>query len=306
MVGEVLEYLSVKRGGIYVDGTLGGGGHARAILERAGADGFVLGIDRDREALARAARVFEGSAGRSALRHGNFCDIERHVADEGLQKVDGVVLDLGVSSEQLDTGERGFSFMRDGPLDMRMDTTQGTTAAHLVNEMTEAELAKIIMTYGEEKLATRIARAIAAARRSHSIASTLELAGLVERAAGGRRGRIHPATRTFQALRIAVNGELEAVRCGLEGALRVLREGGRLVVISFHSLEDRMVKRFMAGHAGRWVALHAGGEEWVGERPPVRLLTRHPVVPSEAESGSNPRARSAKLRALELCVAPCR
>jgi 16S rRNA (cytosine1402-N4)-methyltransferase len=213
--------------------------------------------------------------------------------------VDGVLLDLGVSSEQLDTPERGFSFMRDGPLDMRMDAEAGTTAADLVNNLSEEELKRVIVMYGEEPRAGRVARAIVAARRGRHVGSTLELAGLVEKALGPKRGRIHPATRTFQALRIAVNGEMDALRQGLDGALQVLREGGRLAVIAFHSIEDRIVKQFMAAHAGRWVARQEGGAAWVGLTPVVRVLTRRPAVPSDAECAENPRARSAKLRAME-------
>jgi 16S rRNA (cytosine1402-N4)-methyltransferase len=299
MVREVLDYLSVKPGGTYVDGTVGSGGHAGAILDRGGTGTLLLGLDRDREALARAAQTLSGSSGRSELRYGNFAEIVRHVGDEGLQAVDGVVLDLGVSSEQLDTPRRGFSFMRDGPLDMRMDTGEGVTAADLINTLSEAELTDLIMKFGEERRAGRVARVLVDARRRHTIDSTLELAGLVEKALGAKRGRIHPATRTFQALRIAVNGEMDALIQGLDGGLQVLREGGRLVVITFHSLEDRIVKQFMAAHAGRWVAQQEGGATWVGAAPSARVLTRHPAVPSVDECAENPRARSAKLRALE-------
>lgn len=299
MVKEVLDYLLVKPGGTYVDGTVGGGGIARTVLDRGGTGTFLLGIDRDRLALARAAAALDGSAGRSVLRHGNFAEIVRHVRDEGLHAVDGVVLDLGVSSEQLDSPERGFSFMHDGPLDMRMDGTAGITAADLVNTLSESELVDLIMNFGEERHAGRVARAIVAARRRHPISSTLELAGLVEKSLGGKRGRIHPATRTFQALRISVNGEMDALRQGLDGALQVLREGGRLVVIAFHSIEDRIVKQFMVAHAGRLVAKQEGGAAWVGATPLVRVLTRRPCVPSSCECAENPRARSAKLRALE-------
>ena len=299
MAREVLDYLSVRSRGIYVDGTVGSGGHARAVLDRGGTGTFLLGLDRDREALARSAAALDGLNGKGVLRHGNFADIARHVRDEGLQAVDGVVFDLGVSSEQLDTPERGFSFMRDGPLDMRMDGASGATAADLVNTLSEMELAGLITKFGEEPRSGRVARVLVAARQRHPIGSTLELAGLVEKALGPKRGRIHPATRTFQALRIAVNGEMDALRRGLDGALHVLREGGRLVVISFHSIEDRIVKQFMVAHAGRWVARQEGGSTWVGETPAIRILTRRPAVPSLAECAENPRARSAKLRAME-------
>lgn len=306
MVREVLDYLAVKPGGVYVDGTLGSGGHARAVLERGGAGTTVLGFDRDVEALARAKEAICGAPGRGVLRHGNFADAGRYLQEEGWKQVDGVLLDLGVSSDQLDTAGRGFSFMRDGPLDMRMDATGGRTAADLVNTMSESELRETIATYGEERAAWRIARAIVAERRRVPFSTTLQLAALVERAAGGRRGPIHPATRTFQALRIVVNGELESLSRGLESSFEALGAGGRLVVISFHSLEDRIVKQFMARHVGRWVAMQEGGERWDGAMPPARALTPRPATPSESECAANPRARSAKLRAIERLVDPCR
>lgn len=299
MVKEVLDLLSVRPGGTYVDGTVGSGGHARAILDRGGPGTFVLGLDRDAEALERAAAALVGAEGRSVLRRTNFDDVVRIVGVEGLSSVDGVLLDLGVSSEQLDTPGRGFSFMRDGPLDMRMDVEAGSSAADLVNSLPEEELAEVIVKYGEERSARRVARVVADARRRQPIRTTLELAGLIEKALGPKRGRIHPATRTFQALRIAVNGELDALRRGLEGSLQVLREGGRLVVITFHSLEDRIVKQFMTAHAGRMVARQEGGAIWVGQEPASRNLTRRPIVPSVHECTMNPRSRSAKVRALE-------
>jgi 16S rRNA (cytosine1402-N4)-methyltransferase len=306
MVEEVLDCLSVRAGGVYVDGTVGSGGHARAVLDRGGPGTVVLGFDRDGEALTRTRRVLDGADGKVELRHGNFADLLRQLFEQGRGQVDGVLLDLGVSSEQLDTPERGFSFMRDGPLDMRMDQSAGLSAAELVNTVSEPELAGTIASYGEERASRRIARAIVSERRRQSISTTLQLAGIVEKAVGSSRGRIHPATRTFQALRIAVNGELDELRRGLESAMLVLRPGGRLVVISFHSLEDRMVKQFMAAHVGRWAARQEGGTHWVGDAPPARHLTRRPVVPSEAECAGNPRARSAKLRAVERLSEPCR
>ena len=299
LVGEVLERLAVRPGGIYVDGTLGSGGHARAVLERAGPQGVLLGIDRDAEAIARARRNLQGVAGRCVFVKGNFAEVAGIARREGFDRVDGVLLDIGVSSEQLDEPERGFSFRADSALDMRMDRSSGSTAADLIRRLSEEELRSILRDYGEEHRAARIARAIVAARKRMPLATTGELARVVETAAGGRRGRLHPATRTFQALRIAVNDELDCLERGLVGGLDLLAPGGRLAVISFHSLEDRIVKRFAVRHAGRWESLQAGGRRWHGELPVVALVTRKPVTPSEEEVGRNPRARSAKLRVVE-------
>jgi 16S rRNA (cytosine1402-N4)-methyltransferase len=223
------------------------------------------------------------------------------VADRhGIQSVRGVLLDLGVSSPQLDRAERGFSFRHDSPLDMRMDDRQDLTAARLLAEQPPRELALLLRRYGEEPAARRIAAAVAAARaHGEPLETTTQLAELVARVKGGRRGRIHPATQTFQALRIAVNDELGALAAGLPAALDLLAPGGRLAVISFHSLEDRMVKRFMADHVGRMESLAKGGERWAGQLPRARRVTHKPVVASEQEIAVNPRARSAKLRVME-------
>jgi 16S rRNA (cytosine1402-N4)-methyltransferase len=219
--------------------------------------------------------------------------------EQGFDRVDGILLDLGISSDQLDDPERGFSFLRDGPLDMRMDRGATVTAAALLNGLAEAELADVLRRYGEELRARAIARRVVQARERAPFERTGQLADLVMRVYGGRRGRLHPATQTFQALRIAVNGELEALENGLEAALGLLAPGGRLVAISFHSLEDRLVKRCFVEHQGRWEALPEGGRKWVGRQPQVAVLTRKPVMASEAECQANPRARSAKLRAAE-------
>ena len=285
-------------GGVYVDGTVGGGGHAAALLGRTEGQARVLGIDRDAAALALARERLTDWAGRVRLAQGNYADMQEIAARVGVRAVDGVLLDIGLSSNQSEAPERGFSFAADGPLDMRMDRSSGPTAADLVNELEEAPLADLLWRYGEERRSRRIAAAIVAGRRQGRIETTGRLAALVECAAGGRRGRIHPATRTFQALRIAVNDELGSLRRGLDAGLGLLRTGGRLVVISFHSLEDRLVKQFSRAHAGRHEALPAGGSEWRGETPPVEVLTRKPVTASAAELERNPRARSAKLRAM--------
>ena len=285
LLEESMEALAVKPGGRYVDGTFGRGGHAREIARRGGE---VLGIDRDDEAVAAAGgmRVVRG-------RHG---DVKEIANENGWQEVDGILLDLGVSSPQLDDAGRGFSFMREGPLDMRMDRSCGVSAADLVNGAGEAELERIFRELGEEPCARRIARAIAKRR---GFSTTTELADFVGRMAGGRRGAHHPATRVFQALRMAVNDELGELGRALEGGLQLLRPGGRFAVIAFESLSDRMVKRFFAAHVGRMRSLQQGGEEWVGELPRARAVTGRAVMAGRRERDLNPRSRSARLRAIE-------
>ena len=293
MIDETLDALSVKPGGRYVDGTLGRGGHARGILERGG---VVLGIDRDDDAVA-AVRA-QGLGGITAAK-GNHGDLAEIVRAHGWDEVDGVLLDLGVSSPQLDEPGRGFSFLREGPLDMRMDRSSGVTAADIVNGESAERLADIFRSLGEEPQARRIAKAVVAARADGTrFSTTADLAGFVERLVGRRNGR-HPATRVFQALRMAVNDELGELARALDGAISILRPGGRLAVISFESLSDRMVKRFFAAHVGRMRALQGGGEEWAGDLPRARTVTRRAVSAAEAEISDNPRARSAKLRAVE-------
>jgi 16S rRNA (cytosine1402-N4)-methyltransferase len=299
LLAEVMHWLAPRAGGVYVDGTLGGGGHARAILEAAGPAGRLLALDRDETAIERARVRMGGSAERCTFVKASFADLDQVAAANGIAWADGVLLDIGVSSDQLDDAERGFSLMKDGPLDMRMDQGAGVTAADLVNGLPEAELADVFKRYGEELRARAIARRIVERRGVRAFSRTGELADLVMRVYGGRRGRIHPATRSFQALRIVVNGELRALEEGLTAGLNLLAPGGRLVVISFHSLEDRIVKHFFADHQGRWESLPEGGRRWIGAEPQVDVLTRKPVMASEIECGQNPRARSAKLRAVE-------
>lgn len=291
---EVLAALAPRPGGRYIDGTVGGGGHALALLQAAQPGGALLGIDADPAALAAARARFQaaGLPDRSyTLHHGRFGDMAAIARAQGFDAVDGILLDLGVSSHQLDTAARGFSFGADGPLDMRLDPSSGPTAADLVNSLDEAELADIIYRYGEERGSRRIARLIVAQRERAPIRTTGELAALVARAVG-RGGRIHPATRTFQALRIAVNGELEQLEAVLPQALDLLNPGGRLAVISFHSLEDRIVKQFFRAESGY------GGS--MNEKPPrLRVITKKPIEAGAAEQQANPRARSAKLRVAE-------
>lgn len=300
LLEAVIELMDVKRGGAYVDGTVGAGGHSEELLKRIGSEGKLLGIDRDAGALAEIRKRWAGKApGNMVLEHGNFADMMAIAQRNGMQAVNGILLDVGFSSDQVDAAERGFSFMREGPLDMRMDRSQSLTAADLVNQTDESTLAWMIRKYGEEPAAGRIARAIVRERCLAPIRTTTQLASIIETAKDGRRGGLHPATQTFQALRIAVNGELEALERGLEAALPLLAVGGRLAVITFHSLEDRIVKNFFMRHAGRWESLQEGGRRWVGERPVVKRITRKPRTASPEEIEQNPRARSAKLRVIE-------
>lgn len=300
LMEKVLEYLAVRPGSTCIDGTVGSGGHADALARAVGKQGRVLGIDRDSQAVERARRRLAVWGKRVCVMQGNYADMKQLAGGAGIQGADAVLLDLGVSSEQLDTPERGFGFTHEGPLDMRMDTSAPLTAAELVNSLSEQELASLIRNLGEERHARRIARRIAAQRQREPIRTTRELADLVTAAVGGRRGAgRHPATRTFQALRMEVNREKQHLEAGLEAAIGMLVNGGRVGVISFHSLEDRAVKTCFRRHAGAWESLQQGGRAWRGEEPRLRLLTRKPVTADEAEVRRNPRARSAKLRAAE-------
>ncbi|MBI5262663.1 MAG: 16S rRNA (cytosine(1402)-N(4))-methyltransferase RsmH [Bradyrhizobium sp.] len=297
---EAVEYLAPREGGIYVDATFGGGGYSRAILEIPGTR--VVGIDRDRTAIAGGFSLVDESDGRLTLVEDRFSHLAEVCAAQGFAAVDGVVMDVGVSSMQLDQAGRGFSFRLDGPLDMRMGQA-GPTAADIVAKASEADLADIIYLFGEERHSRKVARAIVAARNEAPITTTRALADLVAKVVRSKPGDIHPATRTFQALRIFVNEELDELALALEAAEQVLKPGGRLVVVSFHSLEDRIVKNFLSQRSKS-----GGGSRHLPEvaqlAPSFQLLTRRPVVPSERESAANPRARSAKLRAAERTAAP--
>ncbi len=304
LLDEAVVLLDVREGGIYVDGTAGSGGHSEAILERIGADGMVLAIDRDREALERTKKRLSRFGDRVQLAHGNYSEMGTLARSFGIQAVDGVLLDLGVSSEQLDTDRRGFSFMHGGPLDMRMDQGAQLTAAEVVNTFSEDALVDAFRRYGEERSARKVALAIVERREQKPFETTIELAECIAQAKGGRRGRIHPATQVFQAIRMVVNEELDSVESGLKEGIALLRDGGRMAVITFHSLEDRIVKRCFAAHEGRWESLQSGGEHWQGDRPPMRRITRKPVQPGREEEESNPRARSAKLRVAERLAEP--
>jgi len=296
---EVMTALAVKPGGCYVDGTVGLGGHAAGILERSGPDGRLLGLDADPAALALAGERLRPFGNRVLLVHRNFRDLAQVVQETGFPPADGILLDLGLSSRQLSDRARGFSFQEDGPLDMRFDPTHGESAADLVNGLAEEELADLIDRYGEEPHSRRIARAIVIARRAAAITTTGQLAALVSQAVGGRHGPTHPATRTFQALRIAVNDELGALTTVLPQALPLLSIGGRLAIISFHSLEDRPVKQFMHREARDCLCPPLSPVCTCGHVATVRLIQRRGITPSAAEVAANPRSRSARLRVVE-------
>lgn len=297
---EAIAHLAPREGGIYVDATFGAGGYSRAILEVPGTR--LIAIDRDRTAIAGGAALVERSAGRLTLVEDRFSSLAEICAAQGVETIDGVVMDVGVSSMQLDQAGRGFSFRLDGPLDMRMGQS-GPTAADVVARASEGELADIIYLFGEERHSRRIARAIVADRQETPFTTTRALADLVARVVRSKPSDIHPATRTFQALRIFVNEELEELQTALAAAERVLKPGGRLVVVSFHSLEDRIVKNFLSERSKT-----GGGSRHLPEvaqvPPSFQLLTRRPVVAGEDEVAHNPRARSAKLRAAERTAAP--
>lgn len=301
MPDEVIRFLAPKAGGCYLDGTLGGGGHSALIAQHCLPGGTIIGFDRDQEALAAAGKRLFGYGDGVRLVHGDFAGLAEQLALLGIGALDGFIFDLGVSSHQLDSGARGFSFQQDAALDMRMDTSCGETAADLVNGLPEAELERIIREYGEERWAKRVAAFIVAARAEKPIEGTLQLVDIIKGAIPKAKWeeRIHPATRTFQALRIAVNHELDSLEQGLRAALDHLKPGGRGVVISFHSLEDRIVKHVFRDYASGCTCPRHLPVCVCGNQPRVRILTGKPVMATEEETEQNPRARSAKLRAVE-------
>ena len=296
LLHETVRYLEVRPGGVYMDWTVGEGGHALAILRAAMPGGRLLGIDLDPQGLERARDRLRFYAGAFTLAKANYARVEELACTLGFSEPDGVLLDLGFSSLQLDRPGRGFSWQRDEPLDMRYDPEAVLTAADVVNSYPVGELTRVISQYGEEPRARSIARVITQRR---PIRTTLELADLVARVRGGRRGRIHPATRTFQALRIAVNSELDNLRAGLQQAIKLLKPGGKLAVISYHSLEDRVVKQALAREARGCVCPPRVPVCTCGHTPSLRVITRRVVTPSPAEVRENPRSRSARMRIAE-------
>jgi 16S rRNA (cytosine1402-N4)-methyltransferase len=297
-----IDFLKIRDGGVYIDATFGAGGYSRAIL--AAADCQVIGIDRDQSAIAGGFDLVQQASGRLTLIEDRFSNLDAVARECGIDQVDGVVLDLGVSSMQLDRPERGFSFRFDGPLDMRMGG-EGASAADVVAKASERDLANIIFLLGEERHSRSVARAIVKARATAPILTTAALADIVGRVVRARPGDIHPATRTFQALRIFVNDELGELVAALTAAERILKAGGRLVAVSFHSLEDRIVKTFLADR-GETRAGSRHAPELKRPQPTFTVLTKRPLVADDAEVAGNPRARSAKLRAAERTAAPAR
>jgi 16S rRNA (cytosine1402-N4)-methyltransferase len=298
LLGPVLDGLAIRQDGYYIDGTFGRGGHSRAILDRLGEGGRLIAIDRDPAAIASAPQALTDDR-RFELVRGEIAQLGSIVAERGLVgKIDGILLDIGVSSPQLDEAERGFSFLRDGPLDMRMDPDSGESASAWLARVEERELVRTLRQFGEERAAGAIARAIIAARRERPITRTTELAEIIEAVAPRRNQKIHPATRTFQALRIAINDELGQLESALDASVELLRAGGRLCVISFHSLEDRIVKRFMRD-AAREPEQYRGMPEIPDEFRPRLALVGKPVVATADEIEANVRSRSARLRIAE-------
>lgn len=305
MPREVVALLAPRPGGIYLDGTLGGGGHARLLLEASAPDGRLIGLDRDPAALTAAGALLAPFATRLTLRHASFAAMAGVLDELGVAQVDGILLDLGVSSHQLDTPARGFSFREDGPLDMRMDPEQSLTAADLLAGAEGGELKRIFREYGEERWAGLVAREIVRTRGAEPLTTTRQLAELVCRVVPGGRvpQRIHPATRVFQALRIAVNGELDALQAGLTAALQVLAPGGRLAVISFHSLEDRLVKQTLRAVANPCTCPPRLPVCVCGRKAGIKVLTPRGLTAGTDEIAANPRARSAVLRGAERLAA---
>lgn len=302
---ETLDGLAVRPGGCYIDCTAGSGGHAAGILERSAPDGMLLALDTDPEAVARVKQRLAPFGARARVVQANFRDLEPTAAREGWPAGDGILFDLGVSSVQLGMSRRGFSFQEDGPLDMRMDPDRGPTAADLVRDLGERELADIFRRYGEEPAAARVAAAIVRTRRQAPITTTGQLAELVTQVKG-RRSKLHPATTIFQALRIAVNEELESIAAVLPRALGLLRPGGRLAVIAFHSLEDRIVKRFLHEEARECRCPATQPICTCDRQPALRLIGRHAIQAGAAETRLNPRARGARLRVAERLCYPVR
>ncbi len=300
LLHEAVDLLAPTPGGIYVDGTVGGGGHAEEVLRRCGPDGILVGLDQDEASMERAGQRLAAFGARAVLRRTNFRQAAEVLAELGIHAVDGVLLDLGLSWFHIGSAARGFSFLVDGPLDMRMDSRTATTAADLVNTLPRQELARILHEYGEEKKANAIAKAVERARGRGPITGTVQLAEIVSSVFPSfSPRRIHPATLTFQALRIAVNDELGALREGLGSMIAMLKPGGRIAVISFHSLEDRIVKQTFAHHAKPCVCPPRLPVCRCGKRADLKVLTKRPITADEREVARNPASRSAKLRAAE-------
>ena len=304
LLNETIESLNIKPDGIYADGTLGGGGHSLEIAKRLADGGWLIGIDRDEDALAAASKRLAAYENRVTIRRGNYAGMTGIMKELGIPALDGIVLDLGVSSYQLDSAERGFSYMQDAPLDMRMDRRESRTAADLVNEASEQELFRIIRDYGEERFAKNIAKHIAERRNRKRIETTGELVEIIRASIPMKlqKNGGHPAKRTFQAIRIELNGELSTLEDSLDGMIDLLKDGGRLSVITFHSLEDRIVKAAFKRNENPCTCPPDFPVCVCGKKPKGFVVTRKPILPTEEEMGVNPRAKSAKLRVFERKV----
>ena len=301
LLNECIEALAIRPDGIYVDGTAGGAGHSSVIASHLGTGGKLLALDQDETAVKVATERLSRFGERAEVVHTNFCDLATVCRERGIEHIDGLLLDLGVSSYQLDTAERGFSYRADAPLDMRMDTSKPLTAQKIVNEYSEEELRRIFFEYGEERFSSRIASNIVRARGSAPIKTTGELVEIIKRSvpAPAGKGGHHPAMRTFQALRIEVNAELDVIAPAIKSAVSLLNPGGRIVIITFHSLEDRIVKQTFASLTGGCTCPKSFPVCVCGNRPQISLVNRKPILPSEAELAQNPRSHSAKLRVAE-------
>ncbi len=301
LLDECMEGLAIRPDGIYIDGTAGGAGHSSEIARRLGEGGLLLALDQDDTAVAVATERLSVFGERARVVKSNFCNLDRVCEELGIEEIDGLLLDLGVSSYQLDTAERGFSYQADAPLDMRMDRTRPLTARTVVNEYTEDRIRKILFEYGEERFSSRIASNIIRARAQAPIETTGELVEIIKRSipASSRDGGHHPAKRSFQALRIEVNSELDVIAPAIRSAVRLLRRGGRVAIITFHSLEDRIVKQTFADLASGCTCPKSLPVCVCGKKPIVKVVTRKPILPSDLELEENPRSRSAKLRVAE-------
>lgn len=301
LADECMEALHIRPDGVYVDGTAGGAGHSALIAARLSEQGRLLALDQDETAVAVATQRLAAFGSRAKVLHSNFKDLEAACLSENVHEIDGLLLDLGVSSYQLDTAERGFSYQADAPLDMRMDVRNPISAYDVVNGYSEEELRRILFEYGEERFSSRIASNIVRAREETPIETTGELVEIIKRSipAPARDGGHHPAKRSFQAIRIAVNGELDVIAPAIESAVRMLKSGGRIAIITFHSLEDRIVKQAFAKLASGCTCPKSFPVCVCGKRPLVKVLTKKPILPSEKELEENPRSRSAKLRVTE-------
>lgn len=301
LLKECIDALAIRPNGVYIDGTAGGAGHSSAIAARLEAGGKLLALDQDETAVQVATERLSHFGERTEVIHANFCNLASVCAEHGIEHIDGLLLDLGVSSYQLDTAERGFSYRTDAPLDMRMDTQRKLTAQQIVNEYSEEDLRRILFEYGEERFSSRIASNIVRARGSAPIKTTGELVEIIKRSipAPTGKGGHHPAMRTFQALRIEVNAELDVIAPAIKSAVGLLNQGGRIAIITFHSLEDRIVKQTFAELTGGCTCPKSFPVCVCGNRPKIKLVNRKPILPSEEELESNPRSHSAKLRVAE-------